>query len=524
MPKPKSSTLDVSLPGASGRDFEFELRQLLDARQSESFKAQYLHDECFSKYLDEDLVPASVRRAAAIAKWQKAEHRNRDTNMRLYLAAEDLGWITGEELLARVRSKIAWLLGTMEYPEVLRGAVFTNGASTRVRRSPVAACRKLTGELHISSSAVKHWIAAHMGTQLLEQDLRIQESSVLFTVPKKSDIDRCACKEPEGNMLLQRSVGLAIRRKLRKVGINLTDQGRNQKLASRAWKDGLATIDLSSASDTISRQLVMNVLPFDWWSLLDDLRVHSTQVDGVDQTLEMFSSMGNGFTFELETLIFWAVTSVVARGCGVLSPTISVYGDDIICDTSIVPRLMRVFNWLGFIPNAKKTHFKGPFRESCGRHYWRDFDVTPFYVRGRVATLLDLINTLNHLLEWDGRGWGFFTCPDTARFWRRWMRLVPPAFWGGVSPSDPSCLVTGHGPRKRIVPQTKKLERGEAGAYRLWHLTKFASFESSPSEGFEVDPRVVVAYRKEKHRTCGERSVWDPLCAFGAEDQTEGTR
>jgi len=182
------------------------------------------------------------------------------------------------------------------------------------------------------------------------------EESVLFTVPKKTEIDRVACKEPEGNMLLQRSLGEVIRSKLRRYGIDLNDQSRNQRLAQSALKDGLATIDLSSASDLISRQLVFNLLPFDWWSILDDLRVKSTLLpSGEKHSLEMFSSMGNGYTFELESLLFLCLMLASREAEGCLNTRLSIFGDDMICHPKVADTLIPLLTVSGFTINKEKN-------------------------------------------------------------------------------------------------------------------------------------------------------------------------
>lgn len=505
---------DVALPAGVGRRFEAQLRHLLDAKAKNSFKSAYLRSECFSKYLDELKVPASVRAEAAIAKWQAAELKNSRTNCHLLTLEQDLGWIHSDRLLMRIRTIIRKVLGPLTYPDILSGAVFTNGASTRVPRSTVASVVKLTGELHITESAIKHWLAFASGSRLSKQPLKVVPSSMLFTVPKKSEIDRCACKEPEANMLLQRSVGLAISAKLKRIGIDLSDQSRNQHLASIAQKEGLATIDLSSASDTISSQLVMLLLPGEWWSLLDDLRSHSVLLpDGTTHRLEMFSSMGNGFTFELESLIFYAIAKAMVWETGIRG-RVSVYGDDIIAPSRVVGRLSRILSLFGFTTNKKKTHHKGPFRESCGKHYWNGFDVTPFYVRGETRTFLDLIKTLNHLLEWDGRGWGFFLDEELLRFWERWSDIVPAVLYGGYDPGDPTCLVTDHAPRKRILSAAKK--RGfnqEAGLTSWFHR---AEYQTRTEESVVlIDPRDVHHFEVRVVTSCGERSSWTPAIAYG---------
>jgi hypothetical protein len=366
--------------------------------------------------------------------------------------------------------------------------------------------------MHISNSAIKHWFALASGSALADRDLINslvpRDESVLFTVPKKTDIDRSACKEPEGNALLQRAVGLHIRQRLRlRAGLDLQDQTRNQNLARVGPSKGLATIDLSSASDSISRQLIIDMLPFDWWSLLDDLRVEAALVDGESHTLEMISSMGNGFTFELETLLFYAITRVACRRSGVRG-VISVYGDDIIAPCAIVPRLIRLFHYLGFKVNPEKSFWTGPFRESCGKHYHNGFDVSPFYIRREVSTVADLILHLNHLLEWDGRGFGFFTTPELAHFHQKWSRYIPAVLRGGIDPLDPGALVTGESPRHRIVPKTVSMHN-YTGLSSLvhWYMMKETTETELP---IRVDPHKELKLMTQPQVPCGERTSWMP--------------
>lgn len=511
MRKRKSKAkLQTRLPAGTGARF---LTELLHALPEDGFKSQYLHEEILSKYCDPTTTPADARRTAAITKWLAAEARNAQTNQRLYLGDVDFGWLTYEQLCSDVKSLIERILGPVVYPNILLRTFHTNGASTRVKRSPVAALHKLQGDIHLSNSALKHYFAFASGTALSSQEIILREDSVLFTVPKKSDIDRVACKEPEANMLLQRGVGNYIRQRLLKFGINLNDQTINQRLACRAVRENLATIDLSSASDSITTQLVLHMLPWDWFSLLDDLRVKSTLIpqDGgskVHHELEMFSSMGNGFTFELESLLFYAITRVICRRSRVRG-TISVYGDDIIAPIGIVPRLTRVFHFIGFRVNEKKTHASGLFRESCGKHYHNGFDVTPFYVRREVLSLMDLVLHLNHVLEWDGRAWGCFTTPELAVFHKRWSRYVPIRLHGGIDPMDPGALVTGDFPRHRLKAVTKPMCRNDLASQTHWFMMK-----EHTEEDISVDPHREVSWTTVRQISCGERTSWFPYGAF----------
>jgi hypothetical protein len=440
------------LPESVGTGFLKELTDLVSDLAPLGFREGYLKSELLSKYSDPSTTPPDVRRQAAIQKWLSAEDNNRKSNLRIPFG-EDFGWTHSDEIFGFARKLIANVLGPIEDVDDLCVSKFSNGASTRIRRSELAAILKHSGQAHATEDARLQWSLAVKDTALEDQEVDTVFGSELFTVPKKTDIDRVACKEPEINQYLQRAVGIHISRRLRRRGIDLTDQSRNQELARIAVEEGLATIDLSSASDSISRQIVFELLPFDWWSYLDSIRCKSVLIDGAWHEFEMFSSMGNGFTFELETLIFWALTHSVKKVSGVRG-VVSVYGDDIIAPSMIVPRLSRFFSWVGFTVNLSKSFWRGHFRESCGKHYYRGWDVSPFFVRGPIQTKTDLIRLLNRLMEWSSRDWGFITDPRVGEFHRKWSNRIPQELWGGQDPDDVSSLVTGHPPRRRLVRES----------------------------------------------------------------------
>lgn len=512
------------LPPPIAEGFEKELTELV-SRLSESngFKGRYLAETWKSKYRDpKGDISAKQREEAAITKWLSQERKNSATNRRIQLGDVDFGWVTSDRFLEKSREFVTQVLGPLRYPAVLWLAPgHTNGASTRIKRGPNAAILKHAGKAHVSSTAENHWHHSVKFTVLEDQRTQHQESSVLFTVPKATEIDRVACKEPEINMYLQRSIGSHIRRRLRLKGIDLNDQTINQDLARQALQLGLATIDLSSASDSITKQLVFELLPFEWWSLLDDLRVKTVNVKGDTHELEMFSSMGNGFTFELESLLFWALARAVAffsRKKG----KISVYGDDIIVPTTIARRLARIFSWLGFKVNQTKSFWSGSFRESCGKHYHRGIDVTPFYLREPVSRKTDIIRLLNQLLLWDGRDFGFLSDPDIITFHMKWSEVIPRTLWGGQDPDSPAALVTGCRPRCRFVPVTEKVEfPGEYGL--LAWLTRRRDIDLNAIEDdsnveneldlgsiLSLDVRKEVRLKIRPQPPYAVRATWDP--------------
>lgn len=230
--------------------------------------------------------------------------------------------------------------------------------------------------------------------------------SKIATVPKDSRSDRVIAIEPLWNMFFQKGIGGLMRSRLKQTGCDLNDQRINQELALKAsMSESLATLDLSSASDTISRSLVDFLLPEDWLVALKACRsTRSLLPDGRVIFLQKFSSMGNGYTFELESLIFLSVCRVCSKLSGGSGRDISVYGDDIIAPSQSVDLIRSTFEEIGFKLNSEKSFSSGPFRESCGKHYFRGHDVTPFYLKKKVVGveeqfwLLNSVRRLSHRL------------------------------------------------------------------------------------------------------------------------------
>jgi hypothetical protein len=445
-------------------------------------RLKYLLDNVWTKY--EDPLPGEIyfaleeRKQSAIAKWQAAEYRNAKTNCRLLTDSVDFGYFTSERLISVAKGFIASVLGTAPPPFLV--GEFTGGASTRVSRSECAIPQKFEGRPHSTLDASHWWgglalafpLLGDINPELFRCD--IVPGSVMFTVPKNSHIERVACKEPEVNMFLQRSLGLFIRKRLKKVGIDLRDQTRNQALVKDGKRRGLATIDLSSASDTISRELVRLLVPADWYHALDSLRAKEVTVPGseIRHRLEMFSSMGNGFTFELESLLFWALTRGICYLLRVKGK-LSVYGDDIICPIPAARLLPRVFAFFGFSVNYQKSCISGDYRESCGKHYHGTVDVTPFFVRKKPRQISDLIQIANQLMSWCRKELNPDDIPTSFGYiWGLLATHVPTSLYGGQSLERTDALVSGHGPRKVLLQKRKRVDVPQPGAYLWWHLGK----------------------------------------------------
>jgi hypothetical protein len=314
-----------------------------------------------------------------------------------------------------MRSWIERTLGEFSEEQVLQHAAFGPGASFLLRRPERALSYKYSGRPESTLGNARLAAAAIGSSPLWTREagisgdpcdgLHIVAGNRVVTVPKNRKTDRTIAIEPRMNIYIQKGIGHMMRVRLRRKGINLNDQRINQEYARVGSITGeYATVDLSMASDTVARVVPHLLLPEAWVLALEQCRSpFGLLPSGKYIKYQKFSSMGNGYTFELESLIFSALCEAIIYIHGEEGDRFSVYGDDIIFPSRLVDQLMSYLDWLGFMPNQKKTHVAGPYRESCGKHYFSGSDVTPFYIRRPVQGLHDLFLVHNNLWRWGDR-------------------------------------------------------------------------------------------------------------------------
>lgn len=176
-------------------------------------------------------------------------------------------------------------------------------------------------------------------------------------VPKNWKTHRTIACEPEGNIALQLAFDSFCKRKLRsRLNIDLSDQSRNQRLAQESSVHGkLCTVDLKAASDRLSLNIVHLLFPREWVDFFLDTRSPCWKADNGDLIpYHKLSSMGNGYTFTIETLVFAAICKSLG------SKEFSVYGDDIIIETELYADLVDLLSYLGFEVNQEKSHVSIP--------------------------------------------------------------------------------------------------------------------------------------------------------------------
>ncbi len=291
-----------------------------------------------------------------------------------------------------------------------------NDFLTKMFDSPLSHTRPflyLLYKEHVS----ERWLAADENRHAKHSSL-IVEGSTLSTVPKDKDRNRTICTEPTLNMFYQLGAKQIIENILEKrFHIKMESQPDvNKSLARLASIDGsFATIDLKNASDSVSIDLVKFLLPRHVYNQLDAIRSPRTFVKGEYHELNMFSTMGNGFTFPLMTLIFCAMLRVAYRHHNLLfrnhyfvqqgriflqkETTFAVWGDDIICRSETVDTVLQLLSASGFTVNLDKSYTTGPFRESCGGDYHLGHNVRGVYIK-ELQNEQDVYSVFNRLNLW----------------------------------------------------------------------------------------------------------------------------
>jgi len=327
------------------------------------------------------------RRQAALKKFLDAEKQCELTNARIWPLLHDpliAGSLNETEnvddllgSLMKAQQIVYQILGPV--PEELD---FRFGpGSTSLVKGEITTPRKYSREIHVTPELYSYWrdIAGPTWCKTVENVQLISGSSISF-VPKDAKTDRTIGIEPHLNIYAQLGIGAHMRKRFRPwIDLNV-GQERNRFLAKVAQSCGLCTIDFSSASDTVSRAIVELLLPPTWCDLLDRVRSHRYLINGDEAVFHKHSSMGNGYTFELESIIFYALARASCwKGNPFFTEVVSVYGDDVILPQCFAQRFITLAEYCGFTVNREKSFLSGSFYESCGHDYFNGINVRPAF-------------------------------------------------------------------------------------------------------------------------------------------------
>lgn len=230
---------------------------------------------------------------------------------------------------------------------------------------------------------------------LISRVLTFVSGARASSVPKNTETDRFINVEAMFPMMLQRIIAATLRRILSRVGNGLSNQTVNnlsaQDLHGLLIKfDHFATIDFSNASDSVLTDVIAQIFPRSVCNALVSTRSQIVDFGDFEVTPYKLSSMGNGFTFEVMTVLLYAVVSV-------FTPFGRVYGDDVILPNDCTEGFIKACELIGFQVNGKKSFINSRFRESCGSFYHDDAGYLRSFDIRSVSSVSDIITTCNKL-------------------------------------------------------------------------------------------------------------------------------
>lgn len=494
--------------------------------------------------------PAFDRWTPTGEKWWKNERRcARQNNKFMAWVRAATAFRSGEaETPPPFYAEVVRLAEALEYAvgseppisDILEAAHYGPGSSTDVRGEVVHYARKIESsectpravELAARSLALDKAIWEHHGlrpeyavgnpdaysgaVRVIREALlgSVNDRDRLLFIHKGIESLRSIGAQPTCSGHLQLGVHSVLTRMLLDVGIDLADQGKNQAWARKGsldWhvENPLCTLDKSDASNLIARMVVQLGFPAAWARLLDQIRTPNyeapPEIGGGTHAYSMYAGMGNGTTFTVETLLFWAasyatqelpVSEFVKRG------EYAIYGDDVILRREHAIRYMRFAKFLGFRFNAKKTFLDGPFRESCGCDYYAGIDVRPAILDCETDTLAmaDIVAFHNTLADQPN-----FALPGALRRIRQvWATHVNP-----VLPTDPQGTL-GFRPGPNGGYNVVRDAGGNPLLSTWWQRPRYFMLKYKQKFGTlgDIGPYTQLAVSAMRARQSGETGYW----------------
>jgi hypothetical protein len=256
------------------------------------------------------------------------------------------------------------------------------------------------------------------------QIYKIVEGNSMGFAPKNSETSRIICTEPTGNAFVQQGIGAEISRCLANFGVDISTQQFKHKLLAflSSVHRKSSTVDWTSASDTVLTIFCEWFFPSRVFLLMDKTRSKATKVPkelSLSGKVEYInpstlSTMGNAFTFPVETLIFYCI-AIATRSVNLnnnrsafidyeaFDYDVTVFGDDCIVPCEDFELFTLTLSTVGFIVNNEKS-FSGDlvkFRESCGADYFCGRNVRPLFFKAPRSCKASVLRAWLYTL-WNG--------------------------------------------------------------------------------------------------------------------------
>lgn len=354
------------------------------------FKVVYQLESLFKRFcFSQDQFSDAERRDAA---------RKKFLDIQLHVSKPFAKRLTTFKILQEARSITKRILGDYDRTEHERLCYFGSRSSVGVPFSVAYLDKRLERPLSGSREHIAWFIENLQRDRNLSASIKELQTGVIgcelcevlnyVTVPKSYKTDRGMLPNTTIGGFYTNGLGMLIRERLLAEGLNLASLQVKHKELARVYsttRKGV-TLDLSSASDLFTPELVNMLLPRKWYNVCKFGRISYFTIGKKTHFMRSFMTMGLGHTFPLQTLLFYALLRAIQELTGTPG-TISVYGDDLIYPRKMHKYVLALFDDLNFKVNRDKSFASMHFRESCGGDFYRGVDVRPFQPEGRDRLL-----------------------------------------------------------------------------------------------------------------------------------------
>lgn len=258
------------------------------------------------------------------------------------------------------------------------------------------------------------------------------------SVPKSWKIERGVTPNTTIGSFYAAGLGEYMADRLRLCGLDISSLQDTHGFLAKKYSVSRThvTADLSAASPSILWEHCVRVFERPWLNAMNFGRLRYTILGGDRILNPVFAGMGIGFTFPMQTLLFYCILCSIKKlvGC---SGRVSVYGDDLIYPSRMHSVVACVFPKINFIINKDKTYVSENFRESCGSDFYHGCTVRPYSFEGStsIPNRHNLTATIHKLVNGLRKKWDDLEIPQTLKYFYELLsnlngsiEIVPPYF------------------------------------------------------------------------------------------------
>lgn len=287
---------------------------------------------------------------------------------------------------------------------------------------------------------------------------------VVKAVPKSYKTPRIIAMESAYRQYHMQAIRRALEKSISRTKfgkwIDTHDQDPNRDMCFEGSAFGhYATIDLSSASDSLSRSFARECFPLDVFSDMEKYLAKYMQVPNERNArkVHMFSTSGSALTFPCESIVFFAIcyecTEIVQTYLGQKLLPPRCFGDDMVVDNRVYDTVIDVLTTLRFFVNNEKS-FGGvtTYRESCGVEYFRGLRLdSNYFPRADLDWFNKLPQALASLCSLQHK---LYSCRKARLFLDEFVRGIEPRMTSHIVGAECSDLWSAMPTFELVFPPT----------------------------------------------------------------------